>query len=340
MEHSSKEYNKALKQEVSPLLIGLRNEIKNLIAEVALLRAERKAQDTETATVVVDNPVKSVDIRNPAPDYSQHLENVEVAVDEQTERLERSLVNFGEYMKSTGFGMQTLFKQLKDKVFAVEIKNPTTEVTVKNLADIKIDVPTSVRISNSTPSEAIPVILTSKDRKRFYEVLTALSDAGAKANVSVGDINANLDEVEAVLTSILAYLDTTLTQSLADLQEQVLQSSTGLGAYDINVHVANSDTILGGQNLTVCTYTVPSGNFRFVIQGVGGEGLDDGLWELWVDGTSVWRGRNSWTNRTLFSALNFDAPVGAVVSLQVENTKNQPSDYSGMFFGVLRTEAN
>lgn len=299
MEPKTTEYKKALHSEVSPLLIGLRNDIKALATEVGELRRERTEAETKTVEVSVTNPVSEVRVLNEPIDPRDDIKNVEIAIDEQTDKLAVSLDNFGSYMKSAGYGLGKLMDTLKSKVFTVKVENPTTEVKVTNLSDIKQpEYPTSVHISNAKPSEAIPVVLTTRDRKRFYEVLTTLAGGVAQSKVDIGEVNANLDELEALNGA-------TLIEAWGD-ESSVPQ---------------NTET-------TLCSFVVPAG-YKVRIKGVDATGDSDAIFTLHTNGTKKAEWRNAWTNRNVVSNIEAHASAGQTVALKVNKIGSGLGSYSG-----------
>jgi len=246
----------------------------------------------------VVNPVHEVSVQNEI-DPRPNIENVEVAVDEQTEKVVASLNNFGEYMKSAGYGLQKVIKAIGTTVFSVEVKNPTTEVTVTNLSDIKQPtIPRTVRISNSTPSEAIPVVLTTHDRKRFYEVLTTISDAGAKANIEIGDINANLDTLEH------------------------LQGSALMEAY------GEESDVPPATETELASFVVPAGTY-VLVKGIDATGDRDARFLLYTNGTKKAEWRTNWCSRNIVSGIEARASAGQTISLRVVNVHGGLGTFGG-----------
>lgn len=302
MERITDTTKKALREEVSPLLVGLRNEIRALNATLEELRKERAQADARTVDVSVLNPVSEVRFTNKQVDARPNIDTLAEKTEKQTERIERALGNFGEYMKSAGWGLGKVLTELREREYSVDVQNEVS-ARVVNLGDIpQPQFPKSVRIENSDPRDAIPVVLTTKDRKRFYEVLTTLSTAHTQTSLDIESISANMDALEELTGSAL------------------------VDAFGEDLAVPPATQV------TLASFIVPAGK-AVQVKGVDATGDRDGLFTLYRNGTKVAQWRNSWCARNIVSRVETRASAGQTVALRVTNLNSGVGEYSGHIFG-------
>jgi len=98
------------------------------------------------------------------------------------------------------------------------------------------------------------------------------------------------------------------------------------------VHEFGSSSIGALSTVVLATHTVGIGK-KVRIKGVFMEGENDALYELLVNGTVEWQGRNAWTERNTQMAVEVEAGAGLDIELQATNLKNQINDFSGGFYG-------
>lgn len=217
MEDKERELRKALKAELLPPLLGLRNEIKKLGDILVEIKNQQPPEIIKTEIINQREPLKEVAISN-FPETSK-VEILNPTKEVEVKGIGSFFEKFFEGTSALSGGIVTLslairkeIKELADKVFRVEVTNQKDNSDiVEAIKNIKqeppiINIPNGVRITNSEPNEAIPVILTSHDKKRFYTALQQVIagndvnlDKVIKAieNISV-DINAGDIEIGAV----------------------------------------------------------------------------------------------------------------------------------------------
>ena len=315
MEKLTKQLKEALKAELTPHIIGLRNEIKKLIS---VIRESHKEDVEDIREVRISNPepsVKRVEVTNKEEELDA-LKSVEIAIDEQTEKTESQFINFGSYLKSLGFGISKLVK------FLTEDADKTKNVSVENLEEIEF--PTEMKITNfppqekqndrmfitnSTPQDAIPVVLTSADRKKFYSVMTALFGSGGGGGIPSGmlkllqEIADNTDELELKTD--------TVNVNLGDL-EQLNGSITRDDFGEVSVATATETTI--------ASLTVPSGK-TYLFKGGSGFMDADCNFRLFLNSNKKWENQNAWTDRNVKISAEFIATSGDVITLKAEHSR-------------------
>jgi len=186
-----KQFKEAIKAELKPLFLALRNDNKATRKIMRLLIAESK----KTRSVNIDKQkfpeVQKVETTNPQKEVA--VSNFPEAVKVKGIRSYfRNLGNKIEQIEDKrNEGLQRLIsgvtKAVKTHVFKVAVENQTevkfpkvqkvdfTQEVYKLLKQAEVQ---RVKIENSTPDEAVPVVLVDKMKKRFYEVLQIVSSAG------------------------------------------------------------------------------------------------------------------------------------------------------------------
>jgi hypothetical protein len=349
-----KQLKEILKSEFLPLFVGLREELKTL-NELTQTLVEKEPPDIQKAEVVNQpQPQEEIAVRN-FPDIQKvevtnHVEpvrsvsvlNLKGALNEQTKT---TVGRIEEITKAIG----GVWKDLKQSVLKVHVQNPVSfpkSIRVSNLEDIqipKVEIPKSVTIANSTPAEAIPVVLTKRDRKNFYDAFQQMYVANdvnlerivkAIQQVEIGEVNVNLDEIEALIGTTNYLLSSYESGSLlSQIVDQLNDIVAVIRGEEDAGFAYGEQTVAGNDTAELCSFVVPNGR-SCELKGVNCEGENDGLFILTVDGTEIWRGRNSWTNRTISANLMYATSSEQVVALSVTNLKNQASSFSGNFYGI------
>ncbi len=185
---NEKQLRKALRAEVNPLLIGLRSDNKQLWKAIKLLIEEQKKTRNVNIKRQEFPEIQKVETTNPQREIkvSNFPETTKVV---GIKGLFGNLYNKLEQLENKrDEGLQRLFlgftKAIKVHIFKVRVENPTeikfpkvqTVDFVKGIKELlKQEAVQRVKIENSTPKDAIPVVLVDKDKKRFYNILSAIS---------------------------------------------------------------------------------------------------------------------------------------------------------------------
>lgn len=180
---TEKQIKKALKAELAPLLIGLRNEIGALRKQ--LQRSEKARPDVQK-TKVTNQPkppeVQKVEQTNPQKEVSvkNFPEHVKVW------GIRKALANiYDKYEQVEHYNNELLIQaitktakkavtEIKDFVFHVRIVNQTKFPTVMKVQEQRPQKQREVqrvKIENSAPGDAVPVVLVEKGKRRFYNAL-------------------------------------------------------------------------------------------------------------------------------------------------------------------------
>ena len=333
-----KQLKKLLKGEFLPLFVGLRNELKAINETLAEMR---DIDIPEVQKVQVENqhePIESVEISN-LPEVQKvevlnQQENLADLLVLKTEEVVEETKGVNTWLATTWKLLQEGFVGLKKQVFKVEVKNfpevifpKKMDVRITNPTDLKQEkqtFPTSIKINNSEPKDAIPVVLATKDRKKFYEALQAVQQLFQSVNdVNLDGVKRLLEDIKENTANIILNADT-ININVDDLEElagKVLRQAFG--------EATVSSTITES---TLASFIVPTGKFLRV-KGIFVEGNGEGIFRLYVAGAKKWQGRNAWTERSLNATQEISASAGETVALKVVNTKTGSHDYSGSFYG-------
>lgn len=182
-----------------PFVVGLRNEIKETNKAIEKLAkkpdikklsvdnfpTQKDVVFPETQKVEVENNIKTIEVSNFPNEINVRGFNA------MPKSLEKGFKFLSDYLSSSSKDVAQLISDALANTFNVRVTNPQTfpkemKVTVQNQKDF----PTSFKILNKEAKDAIPVILTSKDRKKFYNALEAIqsviSDNGSSKLVDQG----------------------------------------------------------------------------------------------------------------------------------------------------------
>ena len=325
----AKQLKGVLKSEFLPLFVGLRTELKQLNEWVEKLYSKDPPEIQKTEITNHPDQIKSVDISN-LPEV------IKVEVQNNPEPIkEISIANivpmFGTLHKAIGESVGLLKKtieEIKTNKFKVEIQNNPEfpkDIKVNNLKDIiipKVEIPTSVKINNYLPEDAIPVILTSKDRKAFYNAfqqmfigndvnLDRIVKAIGEITIDADEINIDLDDVEKLLQDII----------------DILGGTSG----DIKEFYGEFPVLALDEDILI-TYLVPTGK-TFYLEGFSCQGEDNGLFKILVNSNKIWQGRLAWTSPTISGTLKAKVNAGQTIYLKIENLKNKTTNFSGSIYG-------
>jgi len=117
--------------------------------------------------------------------------------------------------------------------------------------------------------------------------------------------------------------------SLLDVLEQILAAQGGGNP----VEKFGETSVSGNTETTLASYTVPAGK-KVQVRGIFGEGVDNGVFRLYIDGTKVWQKRNAWTDRNVEGAMFAEATASQAIEVKVLNLMPVARDFSGGFFGI------
>lgn len=336
-EKQSRQLKEILKSEFLPLFVGLRSELKTLNTTVAdLLKKEPPAVQKVENTNHPD-PIKSVEVSNLPEKQKVEITNLpegiqEVEVKGIANQFARVTTTLYEGVKSLSALIGNNWNEAKAHEFKVNVQNIAPypkSIKVDNLDEIVIppsEFPSHIKISNSLPADAIPVILTDRDRKNFYNAIQQMYFAN---DVNLDRLlkaiqNINIDGITVDLTDI---------ENLITITNQILNDILlALGGAGVIQQVFGVQSVSALTETTLTSYTVPVGK-SFNLSGYSCEGVEDGLFKIYVGVVKIWQGRNAWTQRTLNGDLLKSLSAGQTVYLKVENLRNQAHAFSGTLYG-------
>jgi hypothetical protein len=102
-----------------------------------------------------------------------------------------------------------------------------------------------------------------------------------------------------------------------------------LGGDPVNAYGENN-AVVPSTETTLASYTIS--NPEAILKGVYGFGDTDGRFKLYVNSTSVWEGRNAWTQRLIWTLVEKSLVSGDVVELKVTNLKGTNHRFTGGFY--------
>jgi len=192
----------ALKSVVAPLLIGVRNDLKSLGKKFDAFKGNTQKTEVtnfpeqnkeirvsnfpEQTKVEVTNPQKEVKVKGLGDALSTLKDAVVKRLSTTTDSIVKSI---GELKDST---IKVTIENQKDIEFPKEQKVKMAEDQIDRIIkELKQEVVQRVKIDNSTPGEAIPVVLTEKTKKRFYDAISQMITGGA----NLGNVKDKLDQV-------------------------------------------------------------------------------------------------------------------------------------------------
>ena len=221
-----KKLAEALRSEVNPLLIGLRSDTKRVakLLEKLIAKEPPKLQKTEVQNfpkpgvqkieaekIIVENTDAKA-IAEAAATIVEEIQATGAETEGATQNLEREVGAqaektrgaFAKAIVGLGTAMAKAAADIKRSVFKVQVTNPPEPFVMPDVVKVeeqhKQEPPKvqDVKVVNDKPSEAMPVILTSRDRKRFYDLLVQLTGGGG---VNLGNIKKLLEKLAVKETS-------------------------------------------------------------------------------------------------------------------------------------------
>lgn len=336
-----KQLKSALKSELLPQFVGLRREtkelgllIKKLIAkeppEIQKAEVQNFPALPERYNVLVEND-RSEELIKAIVHLKESVEKgdltmmdrlVEVLVANEKAAADRTSETFDEIDKHGSAIVDALLQLDKDHL-EVTVKNqpePIAFPDVQRVEIIKQNEP-RVKIMNSEPQDAVPVVLVSKDRRKFYDMITdglrsqALSLHGVK------------DKLQAVIDAIEA-IDITLDADTINVGLDDLEELNGKATK----HDYGSVNIAGSATATLATITAAAGK-TILLKGAYGSGENRGRFFIEVDGSEKWAARN--TNQSNNVEMHQELIIAATKSavLKVENLSAVAKDFEGSIYG-------
>lgn len=336
-------FTKAIKVLV-PYFVGLRNEMRGLLETMKRVEAQEPPTRFD---VRVENPQEEVGIKNFPEVQRVELENNNVAVDGLLDAL-------AEHAKSADLSAHKRTRELAQSISdaakdtsanhkrfgellakAVKALGGTLDVKVKNQVEFpkvqKVEITnapkavTEFKVTNSKPSDAIPVRLVDERGKRFYSALLS-----AMTDIDLSKTNKLLQEIRD------AQGDITINAGDISLNTDGLEYLLGKeGIYISGDEISSVNT--DGEITPWDTYTVPTGK-TLLIKGVSVSGMGDGLFQLQVNnGVLVWTGRTSWTQRTIPADVSFSVQAGDFVNMHLTSNAQSSSVYHATIWGYLIT---
>lgn len=232
-----------IKSEVTPYLIGLRNEIKEQFGKL-LKKGPPEVQKTEEVNPVefpevqkvelIDEPeVKKVEITNLQEEVK--IKGIGLFIDNILSGVSAT----AESIKTLSLALGKKFDELKGHLFKVEVQNQK-EVKFPDVQKVKLELTKEfqklikelkqevqrVQIENSTPGEAIPVVITDSDKKRFKDWFSQVT-----GGVNLDKVKEKLDKVIFELQNLEVVI---MAEPRPGLAVAELLKESG-GSLDLNV---------------------------------------------------------------------------------------------------------
>lgn len=226
-----KKLKELLRGEFLPLFVGLRTELKSLGEQLEKLIGKAPPEVQKTEITNLPENIKEITVSNLPEIQKTEITNFPEPVKEvEIKNLSgiHTALDGLKFIWEMGVGSIIKgFKDLREAVFKVNVENQIEfpkSIRVENLNEIaKAEptvIPTQFKISNSQPDEAVPVILTTADRKSFYN---AIQQVLAGNDVDLSGVKSRLDDVVTAIENI----EVTATIGEADIQ---------IGAVEIKDH--------------------------------------------------------------------------------------------------------
>jgi len=263
-EDQKKNLKQVLKAEMRPLLIGLRNEVKGLRGEIVKLREKKieeilrtqeidPVQFPETQDVNVKNPVKAVKVLNPQKIVAvKGIKGLFIDLIKSIRQGDEGVIKI----------LLLKFDELRKSVLKVEVQNQK-EIKFPKVQKVELTNPPPARknvervfIENSLPKEAVPVVLVTSEKKRFYDMLLQVVGGGSGGTnpaslaallVVLKQIEENTDELELKADTINLNTD--------ELESLIGDTNTALAAIDVlitdiskaedSTHVSGDKGVMG-----------------------------------------------------------------------------------------------
>jgi len=336
-----KKLKELLRSEFLPLFVGLRSELKNVGEHLQSIKDKPFPDVQRTEITNQPEKLKELAISNLPDVQKSKITNFPAPIKEL--EVKDIAVHLQGVVKSIGIALNDLktfiggaIGDARNNIIKVDVQNNQPfpkSIKIENLGDIKQPeppvIPDSVFIKNFAPHEAIPVVLTKHDRRQFYEAFSQMYIANdvnlervikaiQDVTVDIGEINVDLDDVEALIT-----ITNTLLSSILAALGGAVGTITLFG--ELLVTATTEDTII--------SYTCPVGK-TFDLTGAYAEGDDDGIFRLYKNATKIWQSRNAWTERSVQTKeVSVHLVPADVLFLKVFNTKGASRNYSGGIYG-------
>lgn len=257
MDEKEKQLAKLFAKELLPLFVGLRSELKSLGEKLSTLNLKRLPDKYKTEVLnFPESGVQEVKVINNQKDVEATIKNFpEPQKEIEVKGIDLLFANLYSKFYSLNGWMGEHFKafgdSIKENVFRVKVENQT-EIKFPEIQKVEVQNPIkqidAFRITNSQPSEAIPVKLTSKDGKRFYEALQQI--VGMGGDIDLSGIKQSLIDIKTAVQNIDIDADTINLNT--DTLEGLISAT--------NVLLTQFKFV--GDNLkTTATITPPAGGF-------------------------------------------------------------------------------
>ena len=330
MNEYEKQFKNALDQALKPLLVGLRADIKRLQEIV-------KKAELETKEVHITNPepkIKKVEVQNTI-DNTRELEALKDTFDKRLYLLDSSMINLSSFMKSWMLGLQKFLNWYeRDAALTKEVKvnNQTKLPKIQKVREENPVVPPdSIFIKNFKPSEAIPVILTRRDRKAFYELITMFtsgSGGGIPSEVIalLKKIDKNTDQLELKTDTVNLNVDE-VEQLLKDIK--ILLGAVG-GTFQESAEITTNSTT----ETDVVSFTVPTGKIG-CLTNVTIDGDADGLFRAKIDGVTKWFGSIDQFQSSFHASMGAEAAADKIIKVTVVSKNSSSNKYRATISGKV-----
>ena len=201
-----KKIKQIIKTELLPYFVGIRNSIKETNDKLQKMLEVEPPEVIKAEVINHQTPpeVQKVEQINPVTEVKAEIINPQKEV--EVKGFVETILNFSKAIAtriaSFEEGVGAAFKDLSGRIFKVEVQNqPEIKIEKTDLGPVENllktiaakQAPEKIKITNSTPEEAIPVILTRKDRKNFYDALNSMINA---TEVNLDGVKTLLQEIE------------------------------------------------------------------------------------------------------------------------------------------------
>jgi hypothetical protein len=204
--------------------------------------------------------------------------------------------------------------------------NANTTELVNGLYDglvRKLDARQDASLETDKLIAALRELRTPPPKDRTDEVVTAISglrfpEINFPNSISVD--NFPPQKIPNPVTNVKATIVGDTTGLLGGTGGEIVQS------FSVNASVAAGNTVV------LATLTAPIGK-KIELSGVYGEGVDNGIFSLYINSLKQWQARNAWTDRNVQSYLQYLVNTGLTAQLKVTNIMNATRAYSGGIYG-------
>ena len=240
-------------------------------------------------------------------------------------------------------------EDLKKDIQKVEVLNPIEEVRVKNQIDLGVlreDLNQILLATNQIVGEEhfknektiveLRDFLSKLLIKQDSELLVALRPLRYLSNDPQKPLSVRLSDGDKFYRAIEQVVYSAAGQGadmseVITLLEEILEALGGATAGDLKQDWSSQTCVPATEKLlAILTATAGKG---LVVKGIVCEGIDDGLFKLYVNGNCKWQWRNAWTERG--GTFNYEArvPSGQAVELKATNLRLINRILSGGIYG-------